>query len=105
MLQCGSCPASKCVDRSVLGLPPQPTPTTTAGSDESQQSSISNDDGGSSNNSALIGGLVGGLMGGLLIFACIGCWLVRHYKGSVRNLLPFTQQEDMKEKGGGLVSY
>ncbi|KAI8144032.1 hypothetical protein BJV82DRAFT_74601 [Fennellomyces sp. T-0311] len=98
MTECGSCPASKCVDRSVLGLPPQASASTAAGSGESQDKAADNDSGGGSDKGALIGGLVGGLVGGLLLFAGIGCWLARHYKGNVSNLLPFTQQQQLNEK-------
>ncbi|KAI9271527.1 hypothetical protein BDA99DRAFT_500308 [Phascolomyces articulosus] len=109
MRECGVCPSSQCVDQAVLGLPPSSTPSTTANANndnesDSQQSDQSNDNqGGGSNKGSLIGGLVGGLLGGLLLFACVGFWAVRRFKGKARHMLPFTQQQ-MSERNNSSMS-
>ncbi|KAJ8655857.1 hypothetical protein O0I10_008521 [Lichtheimia ornata] len=97
MKECGVCPASTCVDRSVLGLPPSSsntssasssTPTNDASSAE-EENEQPTDSKGNNNKGALIGGIVGGLLGGLVIFTAVGCLLIRRYKHKSKNLLPF----------------
>lgn len=97
MKECGVCPASTCVDRSVLGLPPSssntssassPTPTNDSSSAEEENEQPTQSQ-GNNNKGALIGGIVGGLLGGLVIFTAVGCLLIRRYKHKSKNLLPF----------------
>ncbi|KAI9498192.1 hypothetical protein BDB00DRAFT_503011 [Zychaea mexicana] len=104
MTECGVCPSSKCVDQTVLGLPPESSPSSATTADTSDPSTSpdsdgdSNSSGGGDDKGALIGGLVGGLVGGLLLFACVGFWVVRRLKGRSKNTLPFTQQRQMSER-------
>ncbi|KAG2223812.1 hypothetical protein INT45_001946 [Circinella minor] len=102
MKDCGVCPASNCVDQTVLGLPPSSTPTgaNNNNSTDSEQNSQPDDNSGgnSGDKGGLIGGLVGGLLGGLLLFACVGFWAVRRFKGKSTDLPFTTQQQRMSEK-------
>ncbi|KAI7858455.1 hypothetical protein BDC45DRAFT_554053 [Circinella umbellata] len=101
MKDCGVCPASNCVDQTVLGLPPSSTPTDTNNNNtDSEQNSQfgENSDDSSGDKGGLIGGLVGGLLGGLLLFACVGLWAVRRFKGKSTDLPFTTQQQRMSEK-------
>ncbi|KAG2229610.1 hypothetical protein INT48_007034 [Thamnidium elegans] len=70
MKSCGQCPASTCMARSVLGLPPKQTIAEVK-----------------SDNSGMIGGIVGGLLG-LGIVICAGVYLYIK-KGKKKGKLPF----------------
>jgi hypothetical protein len=71
MIDCAICPASSCLSRTVLGLPPIGTSNRTTSSDSNNSSS-------SSTTGPLIGGTVGGLIGvGLLIGIGVYCYLKR----------------------------
>lgn len=88
MTNCAVCPASQCMNRRALGLPPLPS------SNSDSQSSTS----GSSNNSGLIGGLVGGLVGlGILIGIGIYFYIRRAKK---KRKLPFA----FTDGGMGIMS-
>ena len=102
MKDCGVCPASKCVDQTVLGIPPSSTSTaannnSNTDSEQNNQSS-DNSSGSGGDKGGLIGGLVGGLLGGLLLFACVGFWAVRRFKGKSTDLPFTTQQQHLSEK-------
>ena len=85
MTSCGICPASLCMSRAILGLPPLPN---------NSNSSTENN----SNNSGLIGGIVGGLIG-LGILVAIGiCFYIK--RGRKKRQLPFT----FTENGMGILS-
>ncbi|KAI7902084.1 uncharacterized protein BX663DRAFT_561676 [Cokeromyces recurvatus] len=78
MVVCGVCPDSKCISRTVLGLPPINSDTTTT-TDSSSPSSNNKKNG-------LIGGLVGGLLGGGFILGTMGYFLI--YRRQKKNRLP-----------------
>jgi hypothetical protein len=80
MTACGVCPASTCVDRSIVGLPPL------ASSSPSSSPSPPADQ--SSSNGGLIGGIVGGLAGlGLVLGLGVYCYIKKGKKK--RGKLPF----------------
>ncbi|KAI7850492.1 hypothetical protein BDC45DRAFT_245581 [Circinella umbellata] len=86
MSNCGVCPASQCVSRSVLGggnSPPSASNTPTSSSGEENDSNSGNSNG----NGSLIGGLVGGLLGAGLVLSAAGYAGFR-YKQK-KNTLPF----------------
>lgn len=77
MTDCAICPASTCLSRTVLGLPPITSNTTNANSNKSS----------SDTTGPLIGGIVGGLIGvGLLIGIGVYCYIK---KNRSRGKLPF----------------
>lgn len=100
MSSCGQCPASKCMDKSALGI---------------GNNSSNNNSGGqnSENNGELIGGLVGGLVGGgLLIGALAFC--VYRYRRTTKTSLPIAfqtttrhnhqQQQQQQQRQRGMAS-
>lgn len=77
MSDCGKCPESRCISRSIVD------PSAATSSSDSSGSS-----GGS--NSALIGGVVGGLLGAGLLLCAIGFLVVRYKRKRGTTTLPFT---------------
>ena len=100
MKDCGVCPASNCVDQTVLGLPPSSSSTAANNNSntDSEQNNQSSENSSGGDKGGLIGGLVGGLLGGLLLFACVGFWAVRRFKGKSTDLPFTTQQQHLSEK-------
>lgn len=84
MTACGVCPASTCVSRSVLGLPPLPSSATPSSSSSVDQTSSSDD----SNNGPLIGGIVGGMVG-LAVILGVGIFCYLRRSRAKRGKLPF----------------
>ncbi|KAI9246231.1 hypothetical protein BDA99DRAFT_543327 [Phascolomyces articulosus] len=88
MSNCGVCPASQCVSRSVLGggsSSPSTSVSPSPGSENDNENGTQGSKG--SNNGSLIGGLVGGLVGAGLVLSAAGYAGFR-YKQK-RNTLPF----------------
>ncbi|KAI8393895.1 uncharacterized protein BYT42DRAFT_601455 [Radiomyces spectabilis] len=85
MVDCGVCPASKCVDRSMLGVPPEASGTPEAVNQKSSDEFEA--------NGAFIGGLVGGLIGVGLLIATIGCAFVKYRRK--KNRLPEALQGNL----------
>ncbi|ORZ22269.1 hypothetical protein BCR42DRAFT_165436 [Absidia repens] len=78
MSSCGQCPASKCMDKSALGI-----------SDNNSSNNSNSDQ--SENNDGLIGGLVGGLVGGGIFISALAFCIYRYRKSS-KSTLPIAFQ-------------
>ncbi|KAI7902402.1 uncharacterized protein BX663DRAFT_552325 [Cokeromyces recurvatus] len=94
MTTCGICPASRCMNRELLGLPPLPSTTTDANSTNVHNSSTEN------NTGTLVGGIIGGLVGiGIILGIIIYGYLQRSKKQSSRGkLLPFLAFSENNKK-------
>ncbi|KAI9485179.1 MAG: hypothetical protein EXX96DRAFT_544179 [Benjaminiella poitrasii] len=87
MVVCGVCPDSKCISRTVLGLPPV--------SSNNPTSAIS--DNGNNSTSSLVGGLVGGLLGGGLILGVMAYFFIYRRRNN-KNRLPLAFHSMKKEE-------